>query len=242
MESVAAGIVGMVLLVPLVGLNLVLSMGKTFSKKVAGLVGSLVKEEAVLSPEEERRFKRLERLFLLVWVLAGGGAGIYFIIAADPTGVAGVIGVIGGAVGLFTAFKSGALLTRFVAYAFHDRRLITEKAGEIPLGSLVSKAVLPGIAANALFLLVWVLLFRMAKVGVAVGEGGANWLPLGLWLGGLVFGYVYGMWRAHEDPRFLMRDDLGVVAFMGVMKADRERQKVDRNIASLRERIRRGPR
>ncbi|MFW0859481.1 MAG: hypothetical protein AAGB97_04775 [Dehalococcoidia bacterium] len=38
MEPVIAGIIGMVLLAPLIGLNLVISMGKTLSKKVAGLV------------------------------------------------------------------------------------------------------------------------------------------------------------------------------------------------------------
>ncbi|MBA7689364.1 hypothetical protein ES703_97870 [subsurface metagenome] len=70
-------------------------------------------------------------------------------------------------------------------YAFHDRAVVREKAGQIPLGGLISKAIVPGIAANAVFLLVWALLFRVANVAVkGIGEAGANWLPIGLWLGG----------------------------------------------------------
>ena len=238
MESILAGVVGTILLVPLIGLNIIISMGKSFSKKVGGLVSSLVKEEVVLAPAEERHFKQLDRIFQLLWFLVGAGAAIFMLVRAGPSGALAVIGTIAGAVGIFMAFKSGALLTRFVAYAFHDRTLLREKAGQIPLGSLISKAIVPGVLANTAFLLVWALLFRLANVGVkGIGEAGVNWLPIGLWLGGLVFGYAYGRWRSREDPRFLLRDDLGVVAFMGIMKADKERQSIDRGLASLRGKV-----
>lgn len=238
MESVAVGIVGVILLAPLIGLNVLVSMGKSFSKKVGALVSQLIKEEVALSPEQQRYFKRLDRLFQLMWLLIGAAAAGFLLARGGPNGALAVIGAIGGAAGIFLAFKSGAMLTRFVAYAFHDRALIREKAGHIPLGSLVSKAILPSIAANAVFLLVWALLFRVANVGVkGIGEAGANWLPIGLWLGGLAFGYLYGVWRSGKDPRFLLRDDLGVVAFMGIMKADKERQSVEKRIAALREKV-----
>lgn len=238
MESVVAGIVGIILLAPLIGLNVLVSIGKSFSEKVGPLVGRLVKEEVALSPQQEHRFKRLDRLFQFVWLVVGAAAAVFLLARAGPSGALAVIGTIGGAVGIFIAFKSGAMLTRFVAYAFHDRAVVREKAGQIPLGGLISKAIVPGIAANAVFLLVWALLFRVANVAVkGIGEAGANWLPIGLWLGGLVFGYVYGIWRSGEDPRFLLRDDFGVVAFMGIMKADKERQKAERSIARLKEKV-----
>ena len=238
MESVAAGIVGIVLLAPLVGLNLVVSIGKIFSKKVGSLVGQVVREEVALSPQQEHHFKRLDRLFQFVWLIVGTAAAVFLLARAGPSGALAVIGTIGGAVGIFVAFKSGAMLTRFVAYAFHDRAVVRQKAGQIPLGGLISKAIVPGVVANAVFLLVWALLFRVANVGVkGIGEAGANWLPLGLWLGGLVFGYVYGIWRSREEPRFLLRDDLGVVAFMGIMKVDKERQKAEKSIARLKEKV-----
>jgi len=238
MESIVAGLVGTILLVPLIGLNIIISMGKSFGKKVGGLVSSLVKEEVVLPPVEERHFKRLDRLFQLVWFLVGAGAAIFVLARAGPSGALAVVGTIAGAVGIFMAFKSVALLTRFVAYAVHDRTLVRKKTGQIPLGSLVSKAIVPGVLANAAFLLVWALLFRLANVGVrGMGEAGVNWLPLGLWLGGLVFGYAFGLWRSREDPRFLLRDDLGVVAFMGIMKVDKERQSIGRSLASLRGKV-----
>jgi len=238
MESVLAGIVGMILLAPLIGLNVLISIGKSFSKKVGSLVGQLVKEEVALSPQQEHRFKRLDQLFQFVWLVVGVAGAVFLLARAGPSGALAVMGTIGGAVSIFIAFKSGAMLTRFVAYAFHDRTIVRERAGQIPLGDLISKAIVPVIAANVVFLLVWVLLFRVANVAVkSIGEAGANWLPIGLWLGGLVFGYVYGIWRSGEDPRFLLRDSFGVVAFMGIMKADKERQKAERSIARLKEKM-----
>lgn len=49
MKSVVASIVG-ITLAPLIGLNVLVSIGKSFSKKVGPLVGRLVKEEVALSP------------------------------------------------------------------------------------------------------------------------------------------------------------------------------------------------
>lgn len=235
MELEIAGIIANVLLAPLIGLNLVISMGKTFAKKVGGLVGKLVKEEVAVSPEQERHFKRLDRVFQFAWLLVGVIGVVFFFVQSRPADVLAVVGLLGGAAGIFVAFRSGALLTRFVAYAFHDRAMIRQTSEGVPLGGLVSKAILPGISANAIFLLVFALMFRFARIGFGNGD---SWFPLGLWLAGLIFGYVYGTWRSRLDPRFLLQDDLGVVAFLGIMKADKEMQKIDASVAAYKAALR----
>jgi len=91
MKSVVASIVG-ITLAPLIGLNVLVSIGKSFSKKVRPLVGRLVKEEVALSPQQEHRFKRLDRLFQFVWLIVSAAAAVFLLARASPSGALAVIG------------------------------------------------------------------------------------------------------------------------------------------------------
>jgi len=207
-----------VILIPFVLLNILMNQAKAMGARLGRLSARLVPEDEVASPQAEALRKRMTRLLSLVKLgvtVLGLAVGVYALTSGDEKiSLATVSMVIAAAI----AFRNGTELSRMVVYAQHDARVIRSRSAEIPAGGLLTRILSVGILANVLFLALWAVLFFLVKTGVksTAGLDVNNWAII-LWAGGLVIGAVIAWTVARKEPLFLMKDELGVGVFLGLV-------------------------
>ncbi len=154
------------------------------SRGVARLLGS---------PLAKRNWK--DWVFTVTWLMVG----LLSVLISKPPSVFTLF--------LFLAFKGGADLGAKLIYSIHDFRIVGRRAIG-PLALAVAASALPSI----LFLLTWKAFYHLLLnasagiLGIAVSK-----LSFDLWLYGLLFGMLFGIFRSMGESGVLLRGELAVV-------------------------------
>ncbi|WP_457752597.1 hypothetical protein [Thermococcus sp.] len=114
----------------------------------------------------------------------------------------------------FLTFRNGATISKKLIYGIHDANLIKESAGDKKILGLINRAVGLGILSEILFLFlfIWALSYRAITIGMnALLRLGLNELVLYLWIAGVVFGAVFGMFIAHNNKGILLQNEVMLV-------------------------------
>ena len=208
--------VTILLLLPFIVLNLLIGQGKIFAKGLAKILIKLGPAEEIADPGLEAYRRKVN----LVLNLAKVGAGVLGLLAG-LTGFGPKLNLAFITLLLLSAvaFRNGADISRMVIYANHDSTVIRARSKELLLGRLLSRILAVGIILNALFLGIWAVAFVLLKAGVRSAVGlSINQIPIILWGAGIVIGALLAWMIARKEPRFLLRDDLGVGIFSGLVR------------------------
>lgn len=207
------------LLFPLLFMNFGMSLSRAFARKLGTLTSKWVPESEVATPQVEALRLRLERLLRLAKV-GVGAFGLLLGLYALASGQQGFgIGSLALVVLLAVAFRNGADLSRTIIYARHDAAVIRARSGEVPVGRLLGPILALSVSGNALFLGLWAVLYYVIQEGTKLAAGvSVNRWALLLWGLGLVMGGLLSRAVARREGRFLLRDELGVGLFLGLVR------------------------
>ncbi len=208
-----------VLLVPFVVINIVMNQGKAMGARLGRLAGRVVSEDETTAPRVDAFRRRMNRLLNLAKMgvgVLGLALGIYAIVAGEGKVSLGTVAMV---IAAAIAFRNGADLSRMIVYARHDAGVIRSRSAEVPAGGLLTRILFIGILANALFIGLWAVLFFVVQAGVktAVGVNVNQWVLI-LWGAGLVIGASIAQAVASREARFLLKDELGVGVFLGLVR------------------------
>lgn len=207
------------MLVPLVLLNVLMSQGKIMGRQVGKLAGKLVPKDEVAAPDVEalrRRMTKVLNLLKLGVTLLTLGLGVYALAKGGATISLSTISMI---IAAALAFRNGADLSRMVVYTRHDAAIISARSSDIPAGGLLTRILAVGMISNALFLALWSVLFFTVQAGVKTAAGvDVNQLAIILWAAGILGGLAIALAVARKETRFLLRDELGVGVFLGLVR------------------------
>jgi hypothetical protein len=207
------------LLLPLLFMNFGMSLSRAFARRLGTLTSRWVPESEVATPQVEALRLRLERLLKLA-KFAVGAVGLLLGMYALVSGEQGFgIGSLALVVLLAVAFRNGADLSRTVIYARHDAAIIRARRGEVPAGRLLGPILALSVSGNALFLGLWAVLYYVLQEGTKLAAGvSVNRWALLLWGLGLVVGGLLSRTVARREDRFLLRNELGVGLFLGLVR------------------------
>lgn len=206
------------ILLPVIVANLGMGMAKRMAAGMARAVERLASDEELADPALDRLRRRVHHLLTLaklgvaaVGAIVGLQAMLFGGLGLDLAGVAALVG-------LTIAFANGADLGRVMRYARHDARLMGLRNGEVPAGRVLAPMLAVGLATNVLLLVLWTGLAFVLQVGAraAMGLSVFQWAGV-LWLAGLLIGVWVAGRVARNESRFLMREELGVGLFLGLM-------------------------
>ncbi len=214
-----ASIVVLMLLLPLLFMYIAIGLGKAFGARMGQLAARLVPEEEIATPQVEALRLRMHRM--LGWAkLSVGLLGFVLGMYALVSGAEGFsIGYIALVVVLAVAFRNGADLSTTFVYARHDARVIRARRSEVPAGRLLAPVLAISVSTSALFIVLWAILFFLAQVGAktALGIRVNQWAVM-LWMLGLITSAVIARTVARKESRFLLKDELGVGIFLGLVR------------------------
>jgi hypothetical protein len=208
------------LLLPLVLLSLAMSLGGWVLGRVGKLTAKLVPDTEVATPAAEALRRRmhwfLRRSQWVVGVL-GLGLGAYALVSGSQRLSVATLAV---AVMLGIAFRNGSDLSRTLVYARHDAALIRARGPDAPAGRLVAPLLAITLFGNAVLLGLWTALMFLAQEGTkaVLGVGLRGWV-LVLWGLGIVLGGTVARRVAAQESRFLLREELAVGVFLGLVRA-----------------------
>lgn len=207
------------LLLPLLFMNFGMGLSRAFARRLGTLTSRWAPESEVAAPQVEALRLRLERMLRLV-KLAVGVLGLLLGTYALVSGQQGFgIGSLAVVVLLVVAFRNGADLSRTVVYARHDAAVIRARRGEVPAGRLIGPILALSVSGNALFLGLWAVLYYVMQEGTKIAAGvSVNQWALVLWGAGLVVGGLLARAIARREDGFLLRNELGVGLFLGLVR------------------------
>ena len=217
-------LLGILFLLPYMFANLFI----TSISLLKGLFGRwLSKVLGVKMPENEK--KKYEKVFTIVWILVAI-TGVILMVkeggnsqTQEPSTIMNIsskllgekANTIKGAIrgitilqAIFTvlSFRSGANLSKSLIYRWHDSKVLGEYTNDDVILSIVGKATGLNLVLEGWFLLGWVIFY---KITTSIIKGSI--LPLKLWLYGLVFGVVFGLFMAKGNKGILLRNEISVV-------------------------------
>ncbi|WP_052696193.1 hypothetical protein [Palaeococcus ferrophilus] len=159
-------------------------------------------------PENEK--KEWEKLYTLAWLTVGLWA-LWELRGQTLLGV----------MFSFLAFRSGANVGRLMVYHHHDARLIERTGGGRLLGML-SKVVKLLLLLEGSFLAAFALSYKVLSVPLR-GGGTVGGFLLALWVGGFIFGLIFGVLISRNNRGVLLRDNVLTLAFFTVRDASTPR-------------------
>ncbi|ADT84666.1 hypothetical protein [Thermococcus barophilus] len=195
-----------VLIIPFVLLNVMISMMRFFISAGSKLMTKIFR---IQIPKNEKR--EYEILFTITWIVAG----IYALKSFKNTNI--LLGIL-----IFLTFRNGAAISKKLIYGIHDANLIKENAEDKKILGLINRAVGLGILSEILFLFIWALSYRAITIGMnALLRLGLNELVLYLWIAGVVFGAVFGMFISHNNKGILLQNEVMLVLLFAGKKGFR---------------------
>ncbi len=185
-----------ILIVPFVLLNVMLSTVRFFFSSGSKLMAKIFR---IQIPKNEK--SRYEILFTITWIIVG----IYALKSFKNTNM--LLGILA-----FLTFRNGATISKKLIYGVHDANLIKESAGDNKILGLINRAVGVGILAEVLFLFIWAISYKAITVEIRTLLGlGLNKLILYLWIAGVIFGAVFGMFISHNNRGILLQNEVALV-------------------------------
>jgi hypothetical protein len=214
-----ASLVVLMLLLPFIVMYIAIGLGKAFGARMGQLAAKLVPEEEIAMPQVEALRIKMHRM--LGWAKLGVGLlGFVLGMYALVSGAEGLsIGYIALVVVLAVAFRNGADLSTTLVYARHDARVIRSRRSEVSAGRLLAPVLAISVSASALFIVLWAIVFFLVQVGAktALGVSVNQWTVM-LWTLGLISGAVAARTVARKESRFLLKNELGVAIFLGLVR------------------------
>jgi hypothetical protein len=207
------------ILVPLIFANLFMGLFRFFGSGFGKLVGRLIPEEEMANPRVDALRARMGRLLKRAKLLVGL-VGVVLGVSTLVFGTGGVdLASLAAVVALAIAFHHGADLSRVLVYARHDASLMRQRRDQATAKRLLVPILALGLVGNALFITLWAVLFFVIQAGAkaAMGVGVAGW-ALGFWVLGLAMGTLVARRVARLEPGFLLREELGVGLFLGLVR------------------------
>ena len=161
-------------------------------------------------PENEKR--RYEKVFTIVWVLVaiigiilmikeGKGAPIQ-----ETRGYLTRIITLWQVASLALIFRNGANLSKNLIYRWHDAQVLKEYTNDDAILRIVGRATRLNLVLEGWFLFGWSITYMIVKSTIK-----GSILSLKLWLCGLIFGIVFGLFMARNNKGILLRNEILIV-------------------------------
>jgi hypothetical protein len=207
------------LLFPFIVMNIVMSQARAMGARLGRLTSTFVPEEEVATPQVEALRRRMTRVLSVTKMgvgILGLALGIYALSSGRETVSLGSVAMV---IAAAVAFRNGSDLSRMVVYSRHDAGVIRARSADVPAGGLLARILAIGILVNALFIALWAVLFFVIQAGAksAMGVDVSQWVLI-LWGVGMIVGAAIAGAIARRETRFLLRDELGVGVFLGVVR------------------------
>ncbi|WP_457751474.1 hypothetical protein [Thermococcus sp.] len=206
-------------------LNITISLWRLFGR-FTGI--TLRKSLGLNLPENEK--KSWERLFTVVWLFVG----IWAFFKLWSWSVTGIMSAIFG----FLAFRSGANVTKALVYSLHDREIVKEHSRDSRALSIIGTATGLSLLLEGLFIFSFALAYKVLSTTLNSGTR-VNFFILILWIGGLIFGLVFGWFIAKNNRGILMENAISTVGFFATKKGKEKGEEATKKVKSVGGKLRR---
>ncbi|NJF25036.1 hypothetical protein [Thermococcus sp. Bubb.Bath] len=200
MKAMLSKIIGIILLLAFISIQTGLMMVRFFRKGMTTVLGRVIPADI---PENEK--KSWEIIYTIVWLVIGLWA-LWEL--KDKT-------ILGAFFGFF-AFRGGANVGKLVIYSRHDAKLV-ERLGSGRVLEMISTVTKLSLLLESLFLAALAFSYKALSVTLKGGGTAGRFLLL-LWLGGFIFGTLFGLFIARNNRGILLKDSLSTLAFFTMRK------------------------
>lgn len=194
-------IIAYLILIPFILINLFISLGLIFQKKVSKYLQNFLGEEEKFKDSHFGIFKFIN---FLIWIAVGG---IFVFFLDKPLSL--------GAVIVFLAFRGGATLSKRSIFTIHDIKIMKNHLSDKKMTKIISLMFKVGIIVELLFLIIWGILYRYLGVSIKTTFGiEVNILAILLWVAGFIYGIIFSVIQSSLSKNFLLKNEMGIALIM----------------------------
>ncbi len=194
-------IIAYLILIPFILINLFISLGLIFQKKVSKFLQKILGEEEKFKDSHYTKFKVIN---LLIWITVGG---IFAFFLNEPISL--------GALIVFLSFRGGATLSKRSIFTIHDVKIMKHHLSDKKITKIISLMLKVGIIVELLFLIIWGILYRYLSVSIKTTFGiEVNILAILLWIAGFIYGFIFSVIQSSLSKNFLLKNEIGIALIL----------------------------
>ncbi len=194
-------IVAYLILVPFILINLFISFGLIFQKRVSKFLQKILGEEEKFKDSHYNKFKIIN---LTIWI-AVGASFVFFLDELFSL----------GALIVFLAFRSGTTLSKRSIFTIHDVKIMKHHLSDKKIAKIFSLMLKVGIIVELIFLIIWGILYRYLSISIKTSFSlDVNILVILLWIAGFIYGFIFSVIQSSLSKNFLLKNEIGIALIL----------------------------